>query len=176
MNTSAVLLGTLRVAGISLLSLSLLHFTFPRRLRWREELAALSLLNREIFYVHTFFVCLVVAMMGALCVLNPGCVARTHATGRMGDRHRGRFSGQRGFTSSSSSTRPAIGVAAALSATCMLPSACSGRSIQQFSACASRTNAAGWFNFLRFIREREHFLPCGDRSADIIFVGAQTMY
>ena len=38
---------------------------FPRQFRWREELARLSLLNRQIFLVHTFFIVLVVTMMGA---------------------------------------------------------------------------------------------------------------
>ena len=72
MHPAAVLEIVLRVAGVSLLALSLLHFEFPRRFRWREELAAISLLNREIFYVHTFFVCLTVAGMGVICALAPG--------------------------------------------------------------------------------------------------------
>ena len=56
----------LRLAGVGLLVLAAAHLLFPAWLRWREELARLSLLNRQIFHVHTFFVCLVLAMMGAL--------------------------------------------------------------------------------------------------------------
>ena len=72
MSMASFLSPALRVAGFSLVILSLLHLTFPRRFRWREEFAAVSLLNREIFYVHTFFVCLVVAGMGLVCVIDPG--------------------------------------------------------------------------------------------------------
>ncbi len=74
MNLLAVLEPTLRVMGVSQVALSLLHLAFPRRFGWRAELAAVSLLTREIFYVHTFFVCLVVAGMGALCAVDPGAL------------------------------------------------------------------------------------------------------
>jgi cation transport ATPase len=56
----------LKFAGAVLLLLALLHLAFPRRFNWREELARLSLLNRQIFQVHTFFICLVLTLMGAL--------------------------------------------------------------------------------------------------------------
>ena len=59
----------LKVAGVGTIVLALAHLAFPRRLEWREELARLSLLNRQIFWVHTFFVCLVLVMMGLLSVL-----------------------------------------------------------------------------------------------------------
>ena len=58
----------LHFAGATLLFLAIAHAFFDRRFRWREELARLSLLNRQIFYVHTFFVALVVFLMGALCL------------------------------------------------------------------------------------------------------------
>lgn len=56
----------LRLAGLLQILLALLHFDFPRRFRWRQELASLSLLNRQMFHVHTFFVCLVLVLFGAL--------------------------------------------------------------------------------------------------------------
>ena len=56
----------LRFAGIGLFLLAAAHLLFPRQFRWREELGQLSLLNRQIFLVHTFFICLVLVMMGAL--------------------------------------------------------------------------------------------------------------
>jgi hypothetical protein len=61
----------LRLAGAALLLLCLLHVFFPRRFRWKEELQALSLLNRQIFYVHTFFVGLILVMMGVPLVFEP---------------------------------------------------------------------------------------------------------
>jgi hypothetical protein len=72
----------LRLAGILLIALGLLHFVFPRRFNWKEELARLSLLNRRIFQVHHFFVALVVTMMGAGslffadALVQPGPLAR----------------------------------------------------------------------------------------------------
>ena len=56
----------LRLAGVLQLALAALHLGFPRRFRWKEELARLSLLNRQIFVVHTVFICLVLSMFGAL--------------------------------------------------------------------------------------------------------------
>lgn len=61
----------LRLCGAALLMLCLLHFVFPKRFRWREELALLSALNRQIFYVHTFFVGLVLVMMGVPLLIEP---------------------------------------------------------------------------------------------------------
>ena len=56
----------LRIAGCLLLFLAALHVFFPKRFGWREELPRLSLLNRQIFLVHTFFICCVLVFMGAL--------------------------------------------------------------------------------------------------------------
>ena len=61
----------LRLAGALQIILALLHLAFPRRIHWKEELARLSPLNRQIFHVHTFFVCVVLVMIGALSLLAP---------------------------------------------------------------------------------------------------------
>ncbi len=63
------LVSHLRFAGALLLALAAMHVFLPKRLKWNEELARLSLLNRQIFHVHTFFVVLVVALMGVLSLL-----------------------------------------------------------------------------------------------------------
>lgn len=52
--------------GILQIGLAILHLLFPARFNWREETARLSLLNRQIFYVHTFFVCLILVLFGLL--------------------------------------------------------------------------------------------------------------
>ena len=49
-----------------MLLLAVLHAFFPRHFRWREELASISLLTRQIFYVHHFFIALTVGLMGLL--------------------------------------------------------------------------------------------------------------
>jgi hypothetical protein len=56
----------LKLAGVLQFGLAAAHLYFPKRFAWREELAKVSLLTRQIFYVHCFFICLVLVMMGLL--------------------------------------------------------------------------------------------------------------
>jgi hypothetical protein len=59
-----------RVAGIFMLLLVPLNvFDVPRRFHWKQELANVSLLNRQIFQVHAAFICLVLALFGLLATL-----------------------------------------------------------------------------------------------------------
>lgn len=58
----------LRLAGVSLIGLAALHLFLPKRFHWREEFARVSLLNRQIFYVHCLFICLMLILMGVLCL------------------------------------------------------------------------------------------------------------
>jgi hypothetical protein len=58
----------LRVVGALMASLVLMHAFLPQRLRWREELARLSTINRQIFQVHTMFIVLILAMFAVLFV------------------------------------------------------------------------------------------------------------
>ena len=61
-----VLLWHLRATGVLLALLVVVHAFVPGRLRWREELSRLSLVNRQIFEVHTFFIVLVLALLSTL--------------------------------------------------------------------------------------------------------------
>jgi len=45
-----------------------MHFAFPRRFAWHAELRRLSLLNRQIFMVHTAFIVLTLILLGVLCL------------------------------------------------------------------------------------------------------------
>jgi hypothetical protein len=65
----------LRLAGAGLLLLALLHAFFPRRFRWREGLAGLSLLDRQLFHVHTLFVAVTVAFFGVLSIVAADALA-----------------------------------------------------------------------------------------------------
>ena len=58
----------LRIIGLILVVLALIHVVFPRRFKWKDELSGLSLVNKQLMYVHTFFVALVVFLIGALCL------------------------------------------------------------------------------------------------------------
>ena len=55
--------------GVLLIALASVHVIFPKYFDWKRDLAALQLINRQVMYVHTFFVALVVALMGILCLL-----------------------------------------------------------------------------------------------------------
>jgi hypothetical protein len=58
----------LKIIGVLLIALGLAHAGFPRYFAWKKELAGLSLINRQMMYVHTFFIALIVLLMGVLCL------------------------------------------------------------------------------------------------------------
>lgn len=66
----------LEFVGALLVVLALLHAGFAWYFDWRREFAVVSLINRQMMYVHTFFVALAVLLMGLLCL--------TSAAGLMG--------------------------------------------------------------------------------------------
>jgi hypothetical protein len=57
----------LKISGLLLIVLALLHIGFPKYFDWKTELKSLTLLTRQVMYVHTFFIALVVLLMGVLC-------------------------------------------------------------------------------------------------------------
>lgn len=67
----------LKIIGILLILLGLMHLAFPKYFRWKQELGSLSLINRQMMVIHTFFVALVVFLMGLLCLLNPDDLENT---------------------------------------------------------------------------------------------------
>jgi hypothetical protein len=56
----------LRLAGLLLILLAAAHVTFPKRFHWADELARLSLLNRQMFLVHVGYIVFVLISMGVL--------------------------------------------------------------------------------------------------------------
>ncbi len=58
----------LKIIGFTLILLALVHSVFPRYFNWQKEVRSLSLVNKQIMYVHTFFIALVVFLMGVLCL------------------------------------------------------------------------------------------------------------
>lgn len=58
----------IKITGVILMVLALLHLIFPRYFNWEKELPALSLINRQMMVVHTFFIALIVFLMGLLCL------------------------------------------------------------------------------------------------------------
>ena len=57
-----------KIIGILLITLAFVHIIFPKYFKWKEELKPLSLINQEIMKVHTFFIALVVFLIGLLCL------------------------------------------------------------------------------------------------------------
>jgi hypothetical protein len=58
----------LRIAGALLLLLAAAHPFFPKQLGWKEDLAKLTLLNRQIFLVHVGFIVLILVLFGTLAL------------------------------------------------------------------------------------------------------------
>lgn len=61
----------LKVIGCLLIMLGFVHIIFPKYFNWREEFNGVSLINRQMMYVHTFFIALVVFLIGLLCLMSP---------------------------------------------------------------------------------------------------------
>ena len=49
------------------MGLALVHAVFPKYFNWDKELKSLSLINRQMMNIHTFFIALTVFLMGLLC-------------------------------------------------------------------------------------------------------------
>ena len=58
----------LKIIGILLIVLALIHIGFPRYFKWKEELSSLSIMNRQMMYVHSSFIAFTVFLMGLLCL------------------------------------------------------------------------------------------------------------
>ncbi len=58
----------IKISGGILVALALLHAVFHHYFKWREELRPITLLTRQIHYIHTFFIALTVLLMGILCL------------------------------------------------------------------------------------------------------------
>lgn len=58
----------LKIVGVLLLILGLLHSYFPVYFKWKDELKNVSLINRQLMYIHTLFIAVVVMFVGVLCI------------------------------------------------------------------------------------------------------------
>ena len=56
----------LRIVGVVMACLVVVNLFVPLRFHWREELARVSLVNRQIFQAHTVFLVLTLALLSAL--------------------------------------------------------------------------------------------------------------
>ena len=61
-----VLVWLLRLSAIAQLGVAAINFATPRLLKWREPIERMPLLLRQVFWVHAWFVSLVLAIFGVL--------------------------------------------------------------------------------------------------------------
>ncbi len=67
----------LKIISFLLLALALVHVGFPKRFNWKTELQSLSLINRQMMKVHTFFIALALFLIGILCLYSTGDLVNT---------------------------------------------------------------------------------------------------
>ena len=67
-----------KIIGVLLIALSLVHIVFPKYFNWSKELKSLSLINRQMMTVHTFFIALTVLLMGLLCLTSSAELIETN--------------------------------------------------------------------------------------------------
>lgn len=59
----------LKIIGFILIVLASVHIIFPRYFAWKEQLKSLTLINKQMMYVHTFFIAVTTLLIGVLCAL-----------------------------------------------------------------------------------------------------------
>ena len=57
-----------KIIGFLLIILALVHIIFPKYFNWDKELSSLSLINKQMMIIHTFFIALTVLLMGLICL------------------------------------------------------------------------------------------------------------
>ncbi|TNJ41201.1 hypothetical protein KFZ70_15100 [Tamlana fucoidanivorans] len=67
----------LKIIGVLLMTLASIHIFFPKYFNWKEELKALTLINRQMMTVHTFFIAFVVFLIGLLCLTSATDLTQT---------------------------------------------------------------------------------------------------
>jgi hypothetical protein len=68
----------LKIIGIVLIALALIHIFFPKYFNWDKELKSLSLINRQMMIVHTFFIAFSLILMGVLCLTSANELVSTN--------------------------------------------------------------------------------------------------
>jgi len=73
----------LNIIGCLMISLALLHIIFPRYFNWKNDLKNLVLINRQMMYVHTFFIALIILLTGVLCLTSAEELVQTKLGNKM---------------------------------------------------------------------------------------------
>ena len=78
-----MMLFLIKLIGCGLVILALIHVVFPKVFDWKRELAMLTLVNRQLMGVHTFFIALIVLLMGLLCLSSADLLLHTKLGSRV---------------------------------------------------------------------------------------------
>ncbi len=68
----------LKIIGVLLIALAGLHIYFPKYFQWKEDLKSLSLINRQMMKGHTFFIALIVFLIGLLSLIASSDLVQTN--------------------------------------------------------------------------------------------------
>jgi hypothetical protein len=68
----------LKIIGILLILLGILHVIFPRYFKWKQDFIQVSHINRQMMYVHAFFIALMVFLLGLLCITSANEIISTN--------------------------------------------------------------------------------------------------
>ena len=67
----------IKIIGWLLVFISLLHLFFPKYFEWKKECSSMSLINRQMFYIHSYFIGLTLFLMGVLCLTSTADLINT---------------------------------------------------------------------------------------------------
>lgn len=73
----------LKIVGVLMFIMVLVNFETIRRFAWRRELQQVSLLTRQVFFVHMGFIILLLAMFGVLSLCYPQALITPSETARL---------------------------------------------------------------------------------------------
>lgn len=68
MSLVAVLNLLLQAAGVIMLCVCLAHFYFAKLLNWRSDTKNLKPINQQVFFAHTLFITVGMALLGFVCL------------------------------------------------------------------------------------------------------------
>ena len=73
----------IQLAGLIHLTVLAANFALPKRLAVRENVARLSPILRQVFYVHWMYILIVLLLFAALCLIFPGELAGASPLGTL---------------------------------------------------------------------------------------------
>ena len=73
----------LRIIGTLSVLLAIVHIVFPKYFNWKQELKSLSIINKQLMYVHSFFIAFAVLLIGALCLTSATDLIETNLGNRI---------------------------------------------------------------------------------------------